>query len=169
MKKTCLLALFCLVSGACCHAQKSHAHVKVEASGETLIETASGESRVRVTIRTRVIVDWNAEQHSPYSRDSSCTGGRTPCSVVDVIEVTANGVPIFVPRSVFCDLGDVNAADLAVGAKPFSLRLTGGDASESYVVKIEFDAKHIARRTLLNPALPNKPLEETVYYTRHVG
>jgi hypothetical protein len=168
MKNAFMLALFCLLLEAA-HAQPPQQHATIAPSGDTLIEAASGESRVRIKIRTRVIQEWRADEHSPYSRDSSCTGGRTPCSVVDVIEITANSVPIFVPRSVFCDLGDVNTADLSMGPKSFSLTLIGGDASESYVVKIEFNAKRVIRRMLFNPALPDKPVEETVYYTRHVG
>jgi hypothetical protein len=45
------------------------------------------------------------------------------------------------------------------------LTLAGGDASESYVVTIEFDGEDVRRRTLASALAPKRLLEDTRYYT----
>jgi len=67
---------------------------------------------------------------------------RYPCSVVDRIEIVVNGHALFVPRSLFCVLADLNTAEIDVNKRSSVLRLDGGDAAESFILKIEFDAKH---------------------------
>jgi hypothetical protein len=88
---------------------------------------------------------------------------RHPCSVVDAIAVSLKGKALFVPRSVFCDLADVNTASLKAAASGWVLTLVGGDASESYGLAIEFDAQHISRRTFTDGESGQK-LQETKYY-----
>ncbi len=86
-----------------------------------------------------------------------------PCSVVDAIVVAADGRKVFVPRSVFCDLADVNTASLKTAEHGWVLALAGGDASESYALTVEFDAQHISRRTFTDGESGQK-LQETNYY-----
>jgi len=93
---------------------------------------------------------------------------RMPCSVVDGMTVSVNAEALFIPRSVFCDLADVGAASLHTTGKGWVLTLTGGDASESYGVTIEFDATAVHRRTL-TAAEAGQKLQETNYYRVVLG
>jgi hypothetical protein len=82
---------------------------------------------------------------------------------VDGIEIAVSSKPITVPRSVFCDLADLNSAEIRIEQNELILTLTGGDASESYIVKIVFDTEHVKRKTLSSGMIPNEPLQETTY------
>jgi hypothetical protein len=85
-------------------------------------------------------------------------------SRVERIEIMVGGKQIFVPRSVFLELFDLYNAEIRLGPKKVVLALDGGDASESYWVKIEFDAKQVKRRTSGSGMLPGKVGEETIYH-----
>ncbi len=52
-------------------------------------------------------------------------------------------VSIIVPRRVYLDLADINTGEVTMKKGKFTLRLSGGDASESYRVVIEFDANRV--------------------------
>jgi hypothetical protein len=60
-------------------------------------------------------------------------------------------------------LADLNTAEIGIGATETMLTLNGGDASESYFVKITFDAERVKSRRLFSSIAPNKPLQETTY------
>jgi hypothetical protein len=75
---------------------------------------------------------------------TNCTYSRYPCSIVDGVDIVVNGSSLFVPRSAFSDLADLIDAELKVGGKNHVLRLGGGDASDTYVATIEFDAARVA-------------------------
>lgn len=135
--------------------------VAVGPGGDTSLTIQSG-SKVRVTISTHEVQ--NGTPSKPVKpKHSACTMSRMPCSVVDAIAVTVNGKPLFVPRSVFCDLADANTASLKAAASGWVVTLVGGDASESYGLTIEFDAKHISRRMFTDGESGQK-LQETNYY-----
>lgn len=71
--------------------------------------------------------------------------------------------PVEVPPSAICNLVDIHWAELAVTPRRSVLTLTGGDASTSYVVKIEFDQKMVRHRTLAPGEFADHVLEETTY------
>jgi len=95
--------------------------------------------------------------------DSACTMSRIPCSVVDGLEIEVAEKPVFVPRSVFADLADVNDAKLVMQKGAYVLLLTGGDASESYIVKIMFNSQRVTYRSLTSGEFPGHPIQETIY------
>jgi hypothetical protein len=134
----------------------------VASSGETALVLGSTSSGVRVTISTHEVQ--NGIPSKPVTpKHSACTMSRHPCSLVDAIAVTVNGEKLFVPRSVFCDLADVNTASLKTAGHAWVLALVGGDASESYGLTIEFDAQHISRRARTDGETGQK-VQETNYY-----
>jgi hypothetical protein len=51
----------------------------------------------------------------------------------------------------------------------FEWTITGGDASESYILKAEFDSIHILNMTISSGENPDAPLEERTYHIRRVG
>jgi hypothetical protein len=152
-------ALLLIVAASLTAAQQD---THVTSSGETALSLDSKSSGVRVTISTHEVQN-GIPSKSVRPKHSPCTMSRHPCSVVDAIVVTANGRKVFVPRSVFCDLADVNTASLKTAGLGWVLTLVGGDASESYGLTIEFDAQHISRRTFTDGESGQK-LQETNYY-----
>jgi hypothetical protein len=88
---------------------------------------------------------------------------RIPCSVVDGLEITIGGKSVFIPRSVFADLSDVNDAKVIMQKGAYVLLLTGGDASESYIVKIVFDSQRVIYRSVTSGEFQQHPLQETFY------
>ncbi len=137
--------------------------VPVASKGETLITQNSGALRVQVKIRTHEVDIGKPSDARPLVVSSSCTYSRYPCSVVDGLSITVNGSPIFVPRSAFCDLADLNKAEIDEKGNQLSLTLYGGDASESFVLKIDFDADQIKKRILYSATSLQTPLQETTY------
>jgi hypothetical protein len=152
-------AVLLIVTASVAAAQQG---TQVASSGETAIALGSDSSGVRVTISTHEVQ--NGTPNKPViPKHSACTMSRHPCSIVDVIAVSFKGKALFVPRSAFCDLADVNTASLKPGVHGWALTLVGGDASESYGLTIEFDAEHISRRTFTDGESGQK-LQETNYY-----
>jgi hypothetical protein len=137
-------ALLLSVTASFAAAQQS---THVASRGDTVLALSSDGSKVRVTISTHEVEN-DTPSKPVIPKHSACTMSRMPCSVVDAVAVSVNGEALFIPRSVFCDLADVGAASLRIMGKGWVLTLTGGDASESYGVTIEFDATSVHRRTL---------------------
>lgn len=168
MKAACFLVCFGITL-AMGDAYASQASARISPQGETVVAATAGKLTVQVRIKTHVVQIGKPSDPTPAVIESSCTYSRYPCSIVDRIDITVNGNKLFVPRSAFCDLADLNDAEVKADEKGSILRLGGGDASESYVAKIEFDATRVKRRTLASGTEQNQPLQETVYYVVVVG
>jgi hypothetical protein len=136
--------------------------VTVSSRGETVLSSKLAGAEVRVKIRTHELTNGTSSKPT-RPPDSPCTMSRFPCSPVDGLEIMFHGKGIFVPRSTFADLADVNQAELSMEKGKPVLTLIGGDASESYVVKIRFTATHVTYRSLTSGEFPEHPLQETVY------
>ena len=150
-----------LVAGHALGAQQSTA---VAPEGETsVVATVSGLA-VRVKLKTHEVQIGKPSDQRPPVIESSCTYSRYPCSVVDRLDIVVNGRRIFVPRSAFGDLGDVFRTEIAAREGGAVLTLYGGDASESYIARIAFDATRVTRRTLSPATEPDQPTQETAYF-----
>jgi hypothetical protein len=148
-----------IVTVPCVCAQKG---VTVDPSGDTSLAIQYAGSKVQVTISTHEVQ--NGTPSKPVKpKHSACTMSRMPCSVVDEISVTINGKPLFVPRSVYCDLADLGSASLKASGRGWSLTLVGGDASESYQLVVDFSSQSINHRTLTALEAGEKT-QETNYY-----
>ncbi len=135
----------------------------IATSGQTIIEASLFKLKVKVTVKTHIVQIGKPSDKRPDRATSSCTYSKYPCSIVDGIDITVNRNPIVVPRTVFCDLSDLNNATINEEGKKMLLKLTGGDASESYIVKIEFDAQRVRKRSLLSGESKGL-LQETTYH-----
>lgn len=144
--------------------QADQPSTKVAPQGETFVEapTAAG-SAVRVEIKTHEMQIGKPSDPRPAVIESNCTYSKYPCSIVDQIAITVNGDQLFVPRSAFADLADLNTAEVTAAKEGWILTLDGGDASEGYIVKIDFNKIRVTRRTMSSGTQPNKPLQETRY------
>ena len=89
------------------------------------------------------------------------------CSVVDGLEIGVNGETLFVPRSVFSDRADLNGAEIRPDKDGVVLVLSGGDASESYELRITFDAEHVTGRTLISGEFGDVLQKTTYFQSRH--
>jgi hypothetical protein len=137
----------------------------VASHGQTLITDSAGKLAILVKIKTHEIAIGKPSDGRPVVIQSNCTYSRYPCSIVDGLNIDVNGESLFIPRSLFCDLADLNKASLNMDGKKLFLTLSGGDASESYVVKVEFDATGVKHRALYSATSLEQPLQETTYYT----
>lgn len=162
--RTCyLLACFCMaLSASQAHAQQTS--VGVAAQGETIVSASAGKLTVEVRIKTHEVQIGKPSDPRSTVVQSNCTYSRYPCSLVDQLGIVVNGTPLFVPRSAFCDLADVNQAEISFGAEGAFLRLDGGDGAESFIVKIEFDKTRVKRRSVAAGEAPEELLEETNYH-----
>ncbi len=126
----------------------------------TQIEASSANLKVSVVVKTRNV------------KTNDLIGDYVPGQFPDIVrvirnlQITVNGSPIFVPRSTYADLLAVRQAEVSLAGRTPTLQLSGGDASESYVARIEFDKATVKRRVIFDPALSGKPLQETVYHLR---
>jgi hypothetical protein len=139
------------------------AQTPVRSKGETIVSSRFGTASVQVKIRTHEMQNGTSDK-PVRPPDSACTMSRIPCSVVDGVEIRVAGESVFVPRSAFADMADVNDAKLTVEKGDYTLLLTGGDASESYIVKILFNRQRVTYRSLTSGEFPEHPLQETVYH-----
>jgi hypothetical protein len=145
------------------------AGVPVAETGETVVTASAGKLTAQVRIRTREVQIGKPSDGRPAVIESNCTYSKYPCSLVDHLTITVNGRPLFIPRSIFCDLADLTSAELRASEPRSALILYGGDASEAYIVKIEFDATQVKSRTLSSGLSPSEPLQETIYHAVVLG
>jgi hypothetical protein len=138
--------------------------VQVALRGVTTVAAVAGGADVVVTIKTRP--PWGSEKGTqPDSSEVSlCSGPVRLCSFVESLDIRMGGKTVEVPRSAICNLVEVHWAELSVGAKRSTLTFTAGDASTSYVVKIQFDQKMVRHRTVAPGEFEEHVMEETTYY-----
>jgi hypothetical protein len=155
-----LFIFFVVVCWTCATALAQRANVS--ANGKTTVDGNFANSSVEVVLTTHEIR--NGTPASPSKpQDSACTMSRFPCIALDSLSISVNGQPLFVPRSALCDLSDLLTAELSHHNSAWTLRLDGGDASESYWLNIEFDKSSIHRRALFDRESGQK-LQETIFY-----
>jgi hypothetical protein len=96
--------------------------------------------KIRVAIFTRKFSTENSKDIDSIYIARCCTKSRNPCSIVDSIGISYNGRAVFIPFMVYCSLSDLSRGDLFVENERCYLKLQGGDASESYCARIDFDS-----------------------------
>ena len=151
-------------SGSGLAATKQDGDSRVAAQGETRITATLGGKAVLVQFFTHKVDIGKPSDEPPKRRMSSCTYSRIPCSLTDAVEISVAGHPVFVPRSAFADLADINGAELhLIAPGRFRLALTGGDASEAYEANIVFD-RHRVRERAVTASEAQMVAEKTVYF-----
>jgi len=143
--------------------------VPIVSNGVTEINSVLGGMRVTIRILTREIAI-NKLGHAIKSESSSrCTLSKYPCSVVVSFNIRVGGNDLFIPRSLFCDLSDINNIEIMMYKNEAKLKVLGGDASESYVVNIIFDSNEVKSRSFASAMAPGEHLQDTVYHAVVVG
>lgn len=161
------LAGVCLLIAATAQAQDFLGAVKILPKGNTSISTTIKNIKVVVEITTHEIQNGTPSHiDTTATKFTSCTNSRVPCSVVDNINLSVNGRKVFVPRSVFCDLADLDRGVLTEGSggKHWALILWAGDAAQAYIVKIDFNRVRVTQRRISLDIHQRELLEDTKYY-----
>jgi len=141
--------------------------VKIQAIGVTKINSMLNGTNVLVEISSHEIANGTPSHiDTAATRFTSCTNSRVPCSVVDDIAISVNGKKIFVPRSVFCDLADLDRGALLEGNSKgqMTLILWVGDAAEAYIARIDFDSTRVTRKRISSDLEQKELLQDTRYY-----
>jgi hypothetical protein len=136
----------------------------IAASGETTLKESVDGHQILVTIWTHEIAIGKPDPIRPTTSHNSCTYTRVPCSVVDAVQLVVDKNAVFVPRSAFSDWSDLTTAKLGLVDSHPTLTVFGGDASEAYEAKVQFDASRVIRRTIASRMDVGHPLEITTYY-----
>lgn len=164
MKKIFLWLIFLIFIVSPCRGL-SFNNAQISPQGETMLDGAFGQSKVRVVITAHEVDIGKPGDPWPEKKKSGCTYSRFPCSVVDGIDLFVDGKSLFVARSVFSDLSDLGHATLNADGSKATLTMRGGDASEAYTVTIVFDHEKVLRRAVYSSLSPDAPSQETVYNT----
>jgi hypothetical protein len=152
------------VAMICNAAPVAENQVKVAPEGVTDVIETYGNTRISVRISTHEVNIGKPSDPWPQRRLTSCTYSRFPCSLVDNIELAVDGRSLFVARSVFADLTDLNVAELRKEKDGiFVLVLRGGDASESFTAEVRFDKTFVRQRQVASN-LDGQVSERTTYF-----
>jgi len=136
----------------------------VAKSGDSVLEAKLDIGTIRVVISTYTIEIGTPSMTPPTTGEAktNCTYSSLPCSQVSNLKIWVRGRRIFVPRSVFADITDVGNMSLSTERGLSVLTLDGGDASESYTLKVFFNANRVKKREVYGGE-GGKLSEETNY------
>jgi hypothetical protein len=95
---------------------------------------------------------WGIERACPSTRIAS-------------LEVQFKGAVIFIPYSVFSDLGNPTSIDIEQDKKgeAYLLKIKGGDAADSYTAIIKFRSQVLLERAVRSGEFPADAWEKTTY------
>ena len=158
---TNLLAVIVVVIGVEGATAQTHMAKPLNSEGATTLDASSATLKVSVAVKARDVRanDLIGDRVEP---------GQYPDTlrIIQNIQITVNGSRIHVPHSAYADLLNARQAEISVGGKSPTLILRGGDGSESFVARIEFDKTTVKRRAVFNTLQTGKVLEETIYHRR---
>lgn len=123
----------------------------------------SREGRTSVSAPNKRLLVLIETKRADHDDKLGCTQSRTPCSLVSNMKIILERKPIYVPRSVFCDLSDVRSADVIFEKGHNVLVLEGGDGAEGYKVRITI-SQSVDQREILS-GLTSSVLQRTYYFT----
>jgi hypothetical protein len=161
------VVLFVILAAFESYAETTGKQIPVKPAGETVLAAEYPGLVIQIKIATHEVDIGKPGDRHPEAIKSSCTYSRYPCSVVDGIEIGVNGKALFVPRSVFSDRADLNGAEIRPDKDGVVLVLSGGDASESYELRITFDAEHVTGRTLISGEFGDVLQKTTYFQSQH--
>lgn len=167
MKSRAALLTFLLV--VCTTSAQALQGAPVASHGETRVTALVQGLDVQVRVLTHELAIGSSSDPRPKHKNSSCTYSVVPCSVVDDLRMTVNGKDLFVPRSAFCDLSDLNSVSILPAKNVAEVVIRGGDASESFVARIEIDSKRVRRRSRASSLQPDSPSQETIFHVVRIG
>ncbi len=160
MKSHFLVLFLILVPCQAGFAQKQP--TKVPSNGSTNVSATLNGKEVKALVRT--LVAPNSVSGSPAQSFVQCTSSRIPCSLTAQIKLFEGSNEVFVPRVAYADLGDISNVELTMDNGLFVLTIKGGDASEAYIAKLEFNKERVVKRLLYSAEDPARPLEVSQFF-----
>lgn len=145
----CLLSLF--------WQNAAYGQNAIAQSGNTVLTASNKNLKVIVTVSTAKV--------KPPLHITQMLNVKT-VTMVEKLSISVNGKAIFVPYSVIADLIDPRVAAIKFEKNSVILSINGGDASESYTLRVYFDSKQVHRRSYFDSYFPNEPMEDTRYWLR---
>lgn len=158
------LRLFVIASTVIlCHACLAQLQpTRVSSSGTTTVTMSVNGKELKALIQTMVVP--KAAISSPEQQFAQCTSSRIPCILTSEIKLLDGASEVFVPRRAYADLGDIFSAELTMSNGLFVLTIRGGDASEAYIAKLEFNKDRVIRRTLYSAEGTAHPVEVSQFF-----
>lgn len=135
---------------------------QVSSDGMTTVATSVQGKELKALIWTMVVP--KMAPSSPEEHFAQCTSSRTPCVLTSQIKLFDGAREVFVPRGAYADLGDIFSAELTLSNGLFVLTIKGGDASEAYIAKLEFNKDRVIRRTLYSAEDTTHPVEVSQFF-----
>jgi hypothetical protein len=159
-----LLLVFLCVTKVCHAAPRPKIMTDVALQGVTAVTASFGQTALSVELTTHEVDIGKASDEPPAKNLTGCTYSHVPCSLVDYVAISVNGKALPVPRSIYADLADVRKAGFRKTTKgQFVLTLCGGDASESFTVKVTFDKRLVRQRLFVNNEF-DEVMEKITYF-----
>lgn len=110
---------------------------------------------------------------SPYRSSEPCVAAASwrwgaenscPKSTVSALEISVDGVAVFMPVSAFLDLGNPRSVRIDPSREGQSLiTIVGGDAATSYAATLQLGGHVLAERVVRHGEFPDESFEKTVY------
>ena len=141
----------------------------VNPNGKTEFKFNTVRHSIEVEIQTQELKITNPSDGIDAILYSKCTRSRIPCSLLIRIDISVNGKKLFIPRSAYLDLADIHHATIVENETYMTILFRGGDASESYIAKIDFNENRVLKRSIASGLIPEKLLESTQYYEVIIG
>jgi hypothetical protein len=145
--------------GASISLQARGQQVAIASSGETTVSAKLIGTNAKALFRTSALSTEDGDSH----RFAQCTSSRNPCILLSQLQIFWRGHEIIVPRSAYADLGDATTAQLSVAHQRLMLTIRGGDASEAYIARIEFNEQRVLERRLYSSEDASHVLEVSQY------
>jgi hypothetical protein len=162
MKTFFIALILCTVFSLNAYAEPN-GETKIEPAGQTVLLATVDLHKVRAVIQTHVVDIGKIGDGRPKDVKLNCTYSRYPCSAVDIIAIFVDGNSVFVPRSVFSDLADLDSGHIEKSNNGMVVKFDGGDASESYRLEITFNNKQVSSRKRSSGEFPDDVFERTIY------
>lgn len=88
-----------------------------------------------------------------------------PRNIIGALEVKVSGEPVFIPLSVYADLGNPRTVRIESRKESgqFVVILIGGDAATSYSATLEFRGNLLTERIVRHGEFPDESWEKTSY------
>lgn len=148
-----------------CRAQRVR-RAAIRASGLTVVHATVGgrgiEFRIRM-VTAPVPSDGVQPTLANWAAVWQCSGASSPCSVALDAHISVSGHSIELPGDVVVDLGDSHWVSIGPWGGGFVVRVEGGDASASFVLRIFVRGGEVRKTTMSSGIVPDYPLSTTVY------
>jgi len=141
--------------------------LNISANGISNLQRKIGPHELTVTFTTHETKTPDRTSQFPFDWASVCTGSRNPCVLLDNLRIQIDHRDLFVARSSYADCSDLNTAAATSKDGIYSLVLSGGDASESYMVILRFSNDHLIDRVLIAGEDTSHIVEKTTYNLMH--